>query len=359
VRLGRAALVGVAVGVVALGLVQPAAADGAPAATGTLEVVHTGLNGVRKVTWDPRLGVVYVAEAGRTTATCIGDTTQGCFTKTGSIFAWSPQLSAGTRVVTGLPSLRTNRGLTGLHEVNPYGATEVRAVFGLGGQSPLRAAYGAAAAPLATVSRIQVTGRVIPAADLIAYEEAVNPDGRIADSNPYGIETDATGSVVADAAANTVLHVSNSGVVTVLAVPPGVGASEPVPTAVAKGPDGFFYFGELIGAPYPQGAARVWKVKRGQAATLVAGGFTNIADLAFDRQGRLLVLEMAERGLLSGDPTGRLVRLDAGGTRTVLAREGLALPGGMAVAPNGDIYISNNVAAADGEGQLLRLAGAA
>ena len=132
-----------------------------------------------------------------------------------------------------------------------------------------------------------------------------------------------------------------------------------MPSAVVKGPDGYFYFGELSGAPFPQGQSRVWKVKRGEQATLVSGGFTNITDLAFDRKGRLLVLEFAERGLASGDPTGRLARLEGNGSQTVLAREGLRNPGGMAVAPNGDIYISNNIRGGDGQGQLLRLASAA
>jgi sugar lactone lactonase YvrE len=198
---------------------------------------------------------------------------------------------------------------------------------------------------------------------MVGFEEQNNPDGRIADSNPYGIDTDSTGSVVTDAAANAVLHVDNNGLVSVVAVPPGVPFAdrqlEPVPDAVVKGPDGYFYFGELTGAPFPQGLSRVWKVRPGQPATLVSAGFTSIMDLAFDRQGRLLVLEFAERGLASGDPTGRLVRLEANGSQTVLAREGLSHPGGIAVAPNGDIYITNKITGADGQGQLLRLKGAA
>jgi DNA-binding CsgD family transcriptional regulator len=40
-----------------------------------------------------------------------------------------------------------------------------------------------------------------------------------------------------------------------------------------------------------------------------ATGFTNIIDIAFDRHGRLLVLEIFKNGLPSGDPTGSLVRI--------------------------------------------------
>jgi hypothetical protein len=37
-----------------------------------------------------------------------------------------------------------------------------------------------------------------------------------------------------------------------------------------------------------------------------ATGFTNIIDIAFDQRGRLVMLEIAKNGLLSGDPTGAL-----------------------------------------------------
>jgi sugar lactone lactonase YvrE len=143
-------------------------------------------------------------------------------------------------------------------------------------------------------------------------------------------------------------------------VPYQGGLLEPVPDSIVRGADGAYYVGELGGAPFPVGLARVWRVVPGQAATLVSAGFTNIIDLAVDRRGRLLVLEMAERGLISGDPTGRLVRIEPNGAHTVLAREGLEYPGGVDVAPNGDIYITNRTTGpnADGAGQLLRIRGA-
>src|SRR5215203_1966685 len=320
------ALAGAAAAAVTLGLLLPGTASSTEATTSaeakpagaTLEVVSTGLNNVRKVTWDPRVSAVYVAEAGQSSAPCIGDSTNGCFTTTGAIFGYSPGYQTGNRVVTGLPALRTSRGMAGLNEVNPYGSSEVRAAFGLGGLSALRDSYGAAAAPLGQVTRIQSNGEVSLVADLVTFEEQNNPDGRVPDSNPFGMATDASGSVVVDAAANAVLHVDNNGLTSVLAVPPGVPFAdrqlEPVPAAVVKGPDGYFYFGELTGAPFPQGQSRVWKVKPGEPA-----------------------------------------RLEANGSQTVLAREGLSHPGGLAISPNGDIYISNNMTGADGQGQLLRL----
>jgi hypothetical protein len=50
-----------------------------------------------------------------------------------------------------------------------------------------------------------------------------------------------------------------------------------------------------------------------------AAGFTNIIDIAFDKKGRLYVLEIATNGLLNTPenelPVGRLVRVDKDGSQ--------------------------------------------
>ena len=79
-------------------------------------------------------------------------------------------------------------------------------------------------------------------------------------------------------------------------------------------------------------------------AQVFAAGFTNIIDIAFDRHGRLYVLEIATNGLLSAGenelPQGRLVRVNRDGNRTTLAQEGLNAPGGF-VLGHGAAYITN------------------
>jgi hypothetical protein len=343
---------------------QPDTANGPTA--GTIEVLYSGLHNVRKVTWDPRLNLAVVAEAGQNTAPCIGDPANGCFTKSGSVFAYSPLHNQGRRVVTGLPALLTPpQGIAGISEVTPSGADAALAVFGCGCVSPERDVHGPAARPLGQVARGTLPDQVDLLADLVTFEERNNPDGGVVESNPFGIVPDSAGGfVVTDAAANDVLQVGRDGRIRVLFVPPPVqyqGALiEPVPDAIVRGADGAYYVGELSGAPFPVGAARVWRVVPGQAARLVSGGFTMIIDLAVDRAGRLLVLELAERGLLSGDRTGRLVRIEPNGSHTVLARDGLVNPGGVDVAPNGDIYLTNRATGPDAEGggQLLRIRGA-
>lgn len=92
----------------------------------------------------------------------------------------------------------------------------------------------------------------------------------------------------------------------------------------------------------------------GQAPTVYAEGFTNIIDIAFDRRGRLLVLEIFKNGLTSGDPTGALVRVEKDGSRTEVASEGLVTPTGVAVGRDGSYYVSNKGTLVD-EGEVLRI----
>jgi hypothetical protein len=128
-----------------------------------------------------------------------------------------------------------------------------------------------------------------------------------------------------------------------------------VPTSVALGPDGAIYVGQETGFPFPVGGARVWRIQPGQPPVMVASGFTNIIDVTFDRWGRLLVLEVAKNGLLSGDPTGALTRVERDGRHTEIASAGLVTPVGLAVGPDDTIYVSNK-GITPGGGEVLRIA---
>src|SRR5918993_850612 len=145
--------------------------------------------------------------------------------------------------------------------------------------------------------------------------------------------------------------------------PPGIPGlppeleSQAVPTSVVKGPDGAFYVGQLTGFPFPVGGASVFRVVPGKAPTVFAGGFTNIIDIAFDKRGRLYVLEIATGGLLNTPPdqlpAGRLVRVNRDGSQTTLASEGLNAPGGF-VLGHGAAYITNNSILSDA-GQVVKV----
>jgi hypothetical protein len=204
-------------------------------------------------------------------------------------------------------------------------------------------------------------------ADLVDFEDANNPTGDEENSNPNSVLSTRHGIFVSDAGANDLLRVNNRGRVkvvatfpnTMVAAPPFLGLPpgtqipmDTVPTTVARGPGGSLYVGQLTGFPFPVGGASVFRIVSG-VPQVVATGFTNIIDIAFDRKGRLYVLEIFHNGVLSNDPTGALIRVGADGTHTVVRSEGLITPGGLAIR-GGHAYITNCGACASG-GEVLRV----
>jgi hypothetical protein len=83
-----------------------------------------------------------------------------------------------------------------------------------------------------------------------------------------------------------------------------------------------------------------------------AEGFTNIIDIAFDRDGSLYVLEVAHNGLLSQDPTGALLKAGRNKANQVVTTN-LTSPGGLAVR-DGNAHVSN-CGTCPGKGELLRI----
>ena len=131
-----------------------------------------------------------------------------------------------------------------------------------------------------------------------------------------------------------------------------------VPTSVVWGPGSAYYVGEL--APAEKYAAHVHRVVYGQPLQTRAGRFTNIIDIDFESDGSLYVLEIFREGEANVNPSdpstlmGRLVRVRPDGTRTTIMSEGLVAPGGVEVASDGSIYVSNFSIMA-GQGQVLRI----
>ncbi|MGP4095247.1 ScyD/ScyE family protein [Nonomuraea sp. KM90] len=360
---------------------DPAAAR----AGGTIEVVAEGLDTPRGLIYDAGNRRVLVAEAGEggpsgpDGGTC-GQTGLGavwCYGPTGAIFQYSERRRSGRRIVTGLPStgIYDDSGaqrfsVLGVHDLSLSPAGHLRAVFGLAGERLFRDQLGPGAVPLGQLARVTGhSGGLVPEADLATYEQRHDPHPGDTESNLYGLDSGPYGTVVVDASGNDVLLVRPDGGIKVLAVLPARapaadpgGLVESVPTAVVRGPGGAFYVGELSGFPYHKGEAKVWRLVPGRAPTVYADGFTNIADLTFDERGRLIVLEMAKDGLFDGNPghggdtvTGRLVRVNADGSRTDLATTGLENPGGVAYAGDGVFYVTNRSTGAGDTGQLLRV----
>ena len=104
----------------------------------------------------------------------------------------------------------------------------------------------------------------------------------------------------------------------------------------------------------------MFRVVPGRAPTVYATGFTNVIDLAFGPDRKLYVLEIAHDGLLAAAPGtlpgGGLWKVPAGGgTPELLVSQGLPMPGGLAVADDGTVYVSTCAVCPDG-GSIVSIA---
>ena len=354
-------------GTTALAVTVAAPAGAAP----EVEVIASGLNSPRGLTFAPG-GALYVAEAGTGgSGPCFPGPEGGpvCFGESGSVTRIDRK-GGQTRVLTGLPSIANQEdggfGL-GPSDVSFRGRGGMYVTVGLG----LDLAFSNTIPELADMGELirarLSKGDWTTVADLAEFEDAVNPTGDEEDSNPNSVVAVGGRQVVVDAGANDVLQVSSKGEISVLAtfpnrlvdappflgLPPGTQIPmDAVPTSVVRGPDEAYYVSQLTGFPFPLGAANVYRLVPGQEPEVFASGFTNIIDIAFD-EGTLYVLEIFKNGLLSGDPTGALIRVDRDGTQHEVMSEGLFAPGGLAIR-NGVAYVSNCGVCAGG-GEVLRI----
>jgi hypothetical protein len=373
----------------------------------SVTVVMSGLDNPRGLTFGPQ-GALYVAEAGRGGAGldnpfCFLGPFGGtrCYGPTGGVSRlWH---GIQKRVATGLPSHANPNGARadGPHDISMLGVGTAYVTVGLEGDPTVRdqlAEEVPEIAGFAGLVKVEPSGEWRSVADLGAYEEANNPDGRLnedgtpfLDSNPYGVLALPGGPLVTDAGGNSLLHLGANGDISLLAVfqsrgsdPPRPSGAPPqfdqftdaVPTSVVIGPDGAYYVCELTGVPFVDRKANIYRVLPGAPPRLYLtyeaclARFKMIIDLAFDEEGNLYVLQYAT-GALQQMGTGILVRVTPdtsasggicaqyqSGTRTVvLGGQGqfqLSQPTSVAVGPDGALYVSNHGVSAGG-GEVLRV----
>jgi DNA-binding beta-propeller fold protein YncE len=210
------------------------------------------------------------------------------------------------------------------------------------------------------VLRAQPGGTVQPVADLLLFAlgTATSIDQVIGSvtSNPYAMiaAPDGNGFYVSDGASGRILYVGVDGDIRVFAELPG----QPPLTGLAFDPSGLLHVAQFSLWPHTPGSGEIWAADAQGNFALAVEGLTMPIDLAFDASGALLVLEFAD----GRDPehpyapqSGRLLRVEEGGSRTVLI-DRLNYPTGFTIAPGGDLYLATGGAFTPaGQGAILKV----
>lgn len=371
-RLARRILPAAAVAL-AIGVAGMPAAGAGPADDvknqifGTKTVVARGLDNPRQLSLVGN-GQLYIAEAGSGGDTCVGEgESEVCVGETGAISQiLVPQFASNVtakRIVTGLFSGAGPDGsfATGADGVSAASATEVYIAV-TGGDPEGPQLPGADQAGKLVKSGFLRQNTIV--ADISGYEAAHDPDGQGIDSNPYAtLVVSKNLTLVADAAANTVLAVTKQGAISTFAVLPnittgncagvpndnGTVGCDFVPTSLALGPDGSIYVGGL-GSEVP-GAGSV--IRYSQAGTVLSSwtGFFTITGVTVGKDGSLYVSE-----LFAND----VVKVASNGTRTAIE---VPFPAGLAVDAQNNVYVSaysvspaeGGVFGPDSSGQIWRI----
>lgn len=327
-------------------------------APGALSVFATGLQFPRGLAFAPD-GALYVAEAGaggeeNTIGRCtqvvapIGPYRNG---PTGRISRIDRDGNR-TTFATGFPSAVNGfQDYQGVADVAFVGDKLFALVAG-GGCS-----HASPTVP-AGVAKVSHSGAWSIIADLSAWQAShpvANP--RVSDFEPdgswYGMISSEGSLVAVEPNHGEVVRVNpRSGQVTRIA---DISATQGhiVPTVVAER-RGAFYLSSLGTFPATSGSQKILRISKSGEVSAVASGFTAVLGLDFDKHGRLYVLETGEAGGFPAPGAGRVIRLDRKGNRVVIV-DGLFLPTGLRIGPDGWLYISNKGFGPPQPGEILRL----
>ncbi|MEU6127426.1 ScyD/ScyE family protein [Streptomyces sp. NPDC047123] len=328
----------------------PSQSQAAPAAAQGGAVIAGGLQNPRDVAVQSD-GSVLVAESGSGPATACTVPGSQCLGYTGSIYRVKG--SSKGRVVTGLPSKMIVRAdgsnvIAGANHADAVGNGTYRVTYSLSGTAQTRTALGAGAKPLGTLAIAK--GKVL--GDLTTHESSQNPDGGEVLANPQRSVKVGSDFLVTDSAGNTLLRVTPDGTVKTEFVFPKNGDAEAVPTGLVKGGDGAYYISDMSGIR--KGLGRIWRWVPGSAPTVFTTGLTGVIDLAVRPDGDLVALSYATGDTTSQPNTGALTRINktTGALTPISVSTTLNLPTGLDIAPNGDLFVTNNTLS--GNGQLLK-----
>ena len=332
------------------------------APTNNVHVFAEGLNNPRGLKFGPD-GNLYVAEGG------LGGTLSTAGQCDQVIFPVGPYLGsltsgriskitpAGIRttVMDQLPSSQANEiiggDVEGVADVEFVGNTLYALLAGAG------CSHGVASVPNGVV-RINDNGSWTMIANLSAFQQShpvVNPE-------PDDFEPDGTWYSMINVRGDLYVIEPNHGELDKVTTSGNISrvvdisASQGhiVPTAMAY--HGNFFVGNLHPFPNPGGASKILKITpSGQLKDWITD-LNMVVGLVIDKNDRTYVLEITAGAPYPTPGLGRIVRIDPGGSRTVIAT-GLSLPTGMTMGPDGKLYVSNwgFSPRAIGGGQILQI----
>jgi glucose/arabinose dehydrogenase len=341
------------------------ALPGAAVAAGpSITVVADGLHSPRGLAFGPG-GILYVAQAGDATAA-------------GSIIEIRNSMSqhpATRSVIAGLPSIGDEGEFVGVDGISVIGRGTNQSIYAITALSPQATGSDA----FGNLLRIGRDGQVDAVANVGSadYEWAAANSGlweEFPDANPYAVLAIPGHVYVVDAGANTLDEVMPDGSVAILAFFPNELIRDAVPTCVAQGPDGALYVGTLaLVDSFAFGpSAKVYRVDPSQAnladpaatpMTVWASGLFPINGCAFGPDGSFYASQLFtnpshDPAAIFGDPRGDVVRIPWGhpDTHEFLTGGALGITGGVAVGPNGVVYVADRSSfTAPGTGRVVRL----
>ncbi len=363
----------------AAGLLASVIAPSVAAADPSYTVVADGLHSPRGLAFAPN-GRLYVAEAGLGA----GNPTDGIvpgFGRTGSVIEIRGAGGSSPRtrlVIGGLPSAADAEGTVGPDGISVHGNGNIDVQISLSQEQT-----GIPSSLLGRLVKLTPGGRLRVLANVgdfnyewsTQHQDLAPHDFLPGDSNPYGVLAVAGGAYVVDAGTNTLNWVGRNGRIRILAYFPNNTLADATPTCIAKGPDGALYIGTLAlvdslgsildpGLPPPNPSATVYRVdpKAADPSSLAAvlglakpwaTGLWPITGCAATRT--TFYASQFISGMSQTGPVGDVVAIPFAhpDQHTSLTGGTLSFPGGVAIGPDGHVYVANRSTSADG--QVVRL----
>jgi hypothetical protein len=195
------------------------------------------------------------------------------------------------------------------------------------------------------------------------------PFGDFPDANPYGVLVVPGHTYVVDAGANTLNEVMPDGSIRILAFFPNAVLADSTPTCACQGPDGFLYVGTLalVDSLFIEASGKVYQLDPADAnleepwntpMTVWASGLWPINGCTFGSDGNFYASQLFTNPnwIYGEDPEGDVVKIPfaSPATHTFLTDGALSFTAGVAVGPNGAVYVADGTAFVP-EGRVVRL----